>query len=79
MGNSRKQKDVKAEPAEEATVSYQLNEAQKEEFFRENISMILDANRIYQRKTAAMHKEIFELEEVNKYIKPFFYPIFIKY
>merc|ERR1712137_462908 len=39
------------------------DEHQREEFFHENLRMIEDANRIYQHKTAAMHREIFELEE----------------
>ena len=40
------------------------DEQQRAEFFHENLRMIEDANRIYQHKTAAMHREIFELEEV---------------
>lgn len=42
-----------------------LNDEQKEELFRETINMILDANRIYQKRTASMHREILRLEEVH--------------
>ena len=44
----------------------QINEVQREELFITTLEMICDANRIYQTKTAAMHKKIFQLEEVTE-------------
>jgi hypothetical protein len=43
----------------------QINDTQRQELFQTYIEMMIDARNTYQRTTAALHRQIFDLEEVG--------------